>query len=188
MDIFNFTFDSLKNIVSVESLQTLGGFIAIPLVYYAIECFFGFRFFRIKCAITGFSAGVSGGLLLSTAMGASEGVHVALAVVLGILFAWLSYKVYKFGVFFTTAITGFALGLAIGGATAGLIVAVIVGIVAVILTKPAIIVSSAFSGGFGLGTCIFAMANYQNDTLAYVVGLVLCVAGVLIQFKTTKQL
>lgn len=188
MDITNFTLDQLQRLFSTETLNALGAFVALPLVYYAIECFFGFRFFRIKCAIEGFAAGASGGMLLATAMDASESLHIVLAIVVGLLFAWLAYKVYKFGVFFTTAITGFAFGFAAFGATVGLIIAIVVGIIGVILTKPAIIGSSAFSGGVGLGACIFAMLNYQNDTLAFVVGLVLCAAGVFVQLKTTKRM
>lgn len=183
MDITNFTLDQLQGLLSTNTLNALGAFLALPLVYYAVECFFGFRFFRIKCAIEGFAAGASFGLLLATAMGAGESLHIVLAVAVGMLFAWLAYKVYKFGVFFTTAITGFAAF----GAAVGLVIAIVAGIIGVFLTKPAIIGCSAFSGGVGLGTCIFAMLKYQNDTLAFLVGLVLCAVGVVVQLKTTKH-
>lgn len=187
LDISQLSIDSLNQLLSPDFLRTLGGFLAIPLVYYAIECFFGLRFFRIKCAIVGFTGGTSAGLLLGNAMNCSEGVRLALALVIGVLFAFVSFKVYKFGVFFTTALVGFPLGAMLGSVVVGLIVAVAVGILAVFLTRPAIIISSALSGGTGLASCIFAMLNYQNETLLYMAGLALCIIGAIVQFRTSKS-
>lgn len=185
-DSLQLSVDSLNQLLSPDFLRTLGGFLAIPLIYYAIECFFGLRFFRIKCAIVGFTSGTSAGLLLGNAMQCSDGVRLALAIVIGLLFALAAFKVYKFGVFFTTALVGFSLGTALGGVVAGLIVAVVVGIIAVFLTRPSIIISSALSGGTGLASCIFAMLDYQNATALYIAGLALCIIGAVIQFKTSK--
>ncbi len=188
MDFTNFTLDRLLSFLSVDTLRTLGALIALPIVYFTVECFFGFRFFHIKCAVVGFSAGASAGLLLATALDASKGVHIGLCVVLGLLFAFLSYKVYKFGVFFIIAITAFPIGLNLGGTTAGIILAIVVGIAAVLLTKPMIIASSAFSGGTGLAACIFTLLNYTNDTLLFLLGLLLCAAGAVAQAKMSVHI
>jgi hypothetical protein len=188
IDFTNFTLDSLKALTSGDFLQTLGGFLALPLVYYALQCFAGYRFFRIKCAITGFTSGAALGLLIASALNLGTGWSVAIPIALGLIFALCSYKYYKFGVFFMSAVTGFTLGFALFGAIFGLVIALIVGIVAVFLTKPSIIVTTAFSGGMGLSTCLLAILNVQNDVILTLAGLALCAVGILVQFKTTKKL
>ena len=186
MDFSSFSLDTLQKMLSTDYLQGMGAIITIPILLYLAETFFGYRLFRIKCAITGFTFGFSVGLMIANALKFTvEWQNVLCGAVLGLIAAFFAVKYYKFGVFLTNAASGFVFGLAIGGLPAALIAAILVGTVAVFLTKPCIIVTTAFTGGMGLAECIVAMSKIAS-TWATAIGIGICAVGILIQLKTTK--
>lgn len=178
------TIEGIKNAFSNASVQSLGALSFLLIAYYAIECFFGYKIFRVKCAVVGFLAGAVLGLLLAGALGISgTGWFILFACVIGAVLGGLSFSIYKFGVFFMSALIGFALGYFIFGAVVGLVMGIVIGIIALFLTKPTIIISSAISGGLGLADCIFSFFQKQNSTAAILVGIVLCGLGVFLQVR-----
>lgn len=187
MDLTSFSLQTLEDMFSQDYMQGLGLFISVPLLFYLIECFFGYGFFRIKCGIVGFAAGFAIGLLIASAAELSQGWQCLLVgAVIGALCAAFSIKVYKFGVFFMNAIAGFSFGVALGGIWIALLFGLVVGIVAVFLTRPCIIGTTAFSGGMGLAGCLAALVELGSKPAIYAIGLGLCALGVLVQLKTTK--
>lgn len=165
----------------------------------AIGCFFGYKLTKVIIAICGFLLGMLAGAAVGVAAN-SPGLVLPVGVLLGILFAVIAYKAYKVGVFimsfFTTGL--FALGF-FSGVTGhafdkkplvliavGVIVGIVDGVVAVILTKPVLIITTSLSYGMGCGSCL-AMAT-KHLALALPIGIVFVVLGIIIQIKTNDGL
>lgn len=171
------------------SLQSLGGILAIPALYFAIECFFGYRFFRVTCAISGFLTGAAGTAALLAVFGIDTAPwQYLLSVAAGLLIGGMSYKVYRFGVFVSGVRAGFAVVLGLLAPAYAWIAAIVMGIVAAMLAKPAIVVSTAVSGGIGLTGCLFALLGEQSTTVTSIVCVLICALGMVVQLKTTKRL
>lgn len=165
---------------------------AALLIVGGIECFFGYRIFRILTAIMGFVVGAAiGGLLGAAASGTTAAIVFGL--LLGILGAYLAYILYKLGVFIICFAAGAALGAALGLAsgdtstaiTFAAVIGLILGVLGVILTKPLIIISSGAGGGMMAGIGLGLMMS--DLRIGVVLGIVLAVAGIIVQFQQDKK-
>ncbi len=102
----------------VNSLYSGGGtpLVVVGLIMVLLgllEAFLGYRIFKIQVAIVAFLAGFFIGL---GAMNAAFGVvwlSLAVGVVLGAVFIWLSVKFFKVGLFLLGAFFGFGAALCI---------------------------------------------------------------------------
>ncbi len=120
---------------------------------------------------------------------------VLFALVFGALGAWLAYKLYKLGVFLLCFFMGFlfgaVLGLFAGGPSAlapfGVICALIAGITGVILTKPAIIISTSLSGGLITGLSLAALFGAETPSVIIVLGLLFIALGIFVQYRTNRE-
>jgi hypothetical protein len=179
------------------------GAIALGLV----QCFFGYRIFRVILGITGF---ILGGLLagyLVYGLTQSQLFAVIAGVIGGLIGAGLMAGLYVVGVFLIGAFFG---GMAVsalitlGGGTPQawvvVILAIVVGVLAVMLQKPVIVVATAFLGSWWAVTGIAALTgavelgSFQAVPLGlkdagagWLVGwLVLGIVGLVVQFRQAR--
>ncbi len=174
-----------------------------------VECFFGYRFFRIILAIVGFFVGVQlGAALFSNTQGF---VLLLVEIVIGILGAVLFYFLYFVGFL----IAGLSLGASIGTLIAAnfnlppditpiliVIGAVIGGILGFFLSKYIIMIGTALLGAAQLmaATLLLFLPETRRSLneipqrlgqggtlLATVVIFVLAILGFIVQFRTEES-
>lgn len=166
--------------------------ICVALLVGAVQCFFGYKLFRVMTAIIGFIVGGIIGAALGYVMLEEVGMFLGL-LVLGILGALLAYTLYKVGVFIICFGAGAVLGLLLAMmmddssmmAPFMTIVGLVFGVIGVILTKPLIILSTGVGGGMSMGLAL-AMA-FSNMQVGIFLGVVLSIVGILFQFYTDKK-
>lgn len=136
----------------------------ILLLLGIVECFWGYRFFRIVLAIAGFFVGAGIGIVL--AGNAEQSIVILAAIVGGIIGAVLFYFLYFVGPF----LAGIGLGITLGGILASdlhvsgnmaylivIVGAVVGGILGLILSKYIIMLSTAFIGATQIVTAILML-------------------------------
>jgi hypothetical protein len=124
-------------------------------VFGLVECFFGYRFFRILLAITGFFLGAQLGASFAVAHTTQSIVIVLIELITGIIGAVLFYYLYFVGFF----LAGLGLGASIGTVIAAnlslspdvttvvaVIGAIVGGLLGFVLSKYIIMASTAFIG------------------------------------------
>lgn len=178
---------------------------AVSLIFGLLQCFLGYKITKIMYAILGFVLGwvltflVGGTMMLSPDSG-SGSVHPALFILIGlvlsILLAFLMFKIYLVGVFISQFFLSFAVFTAVlaalmkqmNGAVAALslVLALVVAIVSVILVRPVIIICTAWSGGIAAGNALAMMLRLE-DPIGLLLGIVLAIGGMVVQFMTTKK-
>lgn len=160
----------------------LGGF---GLIVGAIQCFFGYHIFRVLSAVIGFFVGaILGGLLGGLSIG--SGGAILLALLFGLLGAWLAYTLYKIGVFVVCFLAGILLGLLgllTGAVPLAFILGIIAGVLGVVLTKPAIILATSIGGGLSMGTALELMIGGAGT----VWGILFAIAGAYVQLYMEKK-
>lgn len=131
--------------------------IFLGIVFGVIECFFGYRIFKIILGILGFAAGASLAMLGGNAMSPNEIILFLSGLVGGIIGAVMMVWMYFFGVFMIGALAGGVIGNAIFSAAqmypatfAVLVIAVCCGVLALIFQKFMIIFATAFIGSWHL--------------------------------------
>lgn len=186
----------------------------ILVVIGALECFAGYKIYKIWLAVSGFMVGaVIGGLIGQ--IGGDDGLAIVLALFLGALCAALNVFFMKLGVFIQCFCGGFlfafvplgmsqipadamsmgkmAANLALKGETGidlmtpfvlALILGILCGILGVIFFKFAIILSSSVLGGFLISMGIGLMTD-----ISLVMGftITLTILGVSVQYLTTGK-
>ncbi|NLW77878.1 MAG: hypothetical protein GXY32_00490 [Ruminococcaceae bacterium] len=182
----------------VDSLYADGGIPAIVAGILAmalglLESFLGYRIFKVQVAIIAFLAGLTIGMNAFDAAFGIFWLSIVLGVVLGVLLAWLSVKIYKVGVFLLVGAFAYLVAIAfVQNFWFGLIAGIVVGLLGVFLTKPVIILSTAFGGasmaGGGLAMLIWGSAQGGPGWLQWVIVAVLGVLGAVVQFRTTREI
>ena len=170
-----------------------GLLVCVALVVGAMQCFFGYKLFRAMTAIIGFIVGGVIGAFLGVAMAGQSGAILGL-LVLGVLGALLAYALYQLGVFIVCFGAGAMVGLMLatmmgstdsnGTLTFMIFCGLILGVVGIILTKPIIILSTGIGGGMSMG---FALGTLIDETAGLVLGVILSVIGVCVQFYLEKE-
>lgn len=158
-----------------------------------LECFLGYRIFKIQVAIIAFLAGLGGGIGLMDSLVGILWLSIVVGVVIGALLAFVSMKIYKVGVFLLVAFFGFVIVTAVTfSPLVGLIVGVVLGIIGVFLTKPIIILSTAFGGGSlvagGIGSLIWKTPELMPTWLSLVIMIALGIFACIVQFRTTRNM
>lgn len=162
------------------------------LLFGALECFFGYRIFRVITALVGFIVGAAIGGVLGFFAAQQIGALIG-GLIVGILGGFLAFKLYKLGVFVICFFAGAALGLVLGAAAgdqsmafafAG-IAGLALGVLGVILTGPLIIISTAVGGGMSCGMSLGTIMS--NMGLGLLLGVVLSIVGILLQFYMEKK-
>jgi hypothetical protein len=186
----------------------------ISIAFGLLNCFFGYRIFRVLLGIYGFLLGALVGLIVAGNIAAGQTLWLLVgAIVGGVIGAVLMVFLYFVGVFVVGALAGALLSNAIGAmvgvdvpTVVVVIVAIVVGVVALIAQRVVLILATAFSGSWGavaggvllftghslpgLGVLARPSTWEQADLPMLVVLLVwlaLGVAGALVQFRTTAE-
>jgi hypothetical protein len=156
----------------------LNWIIGLGIPVGCIQCFFGFRIFKIILGLMGFLIGA----LLAGALGSmisQDGLVVLLtALVGGLIGSMLMVALYVVGVFLMGAFLGGTLGVVLASVAQSdpepatlLILAVIGGVLAVIFQKFMIIVSTGFGGSWNVvtGIAYFTIGDMATDSIEQMV-------------------
>jgi hypothetical protein len=143
--------------------------LGLGIIIGTIQCFFGYRLFKIVLGLTGFLFGAVLAANIGYAMSQKEVVALLSGLVGGFIGAALLVGLYFVGVFLIGALLGAVVGAALF-ATAGsnpepvvlLILGVIGGVVACIFQKFMIIVSTAFVGAWSV---VLGIAHFVTGTI-----------------------
>jgi hypothetical protein len=185
----------------------------VSVAFGLLNCLLGYRIFRIMLGVYGFILGAVAGFALVVTVAPGETLWLLLgAVGGGVLGAVLLVVFYFVGVFFAGALAGalladiLALSLGVDLPLLVFVVAALVaGIAALFFQRIGVILSTALGGawiavgsvlslisGQGLNLRqVFALTNEHRAGLALwvvlVVWLALAVAGMILQFGTTRK-
>jgi hypothetical protein len=181
----------------------------VLLVFGVVNCFWGYRIFRVVLALWGFVLGAAIGVALAGDSGTLMVVFVAL--VGGLIGAGVFALLYFVGVFAAGAILGFLLTASLmnvvmpePNAFVAVIGALVVGLLALAVNKLIIILSTSFAGAWSLvqaAALMFSTAQADRVLAARgpfdlvsamgmgaVIGwLVLGVLGVIVQYRVTAE-
>lgn len=133
-----------------------------------LDCFFGYRIFKLTIAVLGGFAGAVLGHFLAVAVNLDPTAALVALVVGGLLGAGLAFLLYLAAVFFA----GFAFGLTLGvlllarldhsaAVVGGVVLGLIGGLVAVKLQKALIVLSTALLGAF---RAVLALSYFTHET------------------------
>ncbi len=170
----------------------------ITLIFGVLKCFCGFKIMKISMSVGGFLIGALIGAATAIISDNAD-ISVFLAIVLGVLLAFLAYKLYLVGVFLLTFFwMSIAMYIFFESVPIALILAGVCGVLAVLFVRPTVIVSTAFSGA-GVVMTVIRMLFMSSDPLDLLRGttdaesvmlnllwVVTAALGAWIQFVTTR--
>ena len=153
----------------VYSQVMLNVIIGLGILLGSVQCFFGYRIFKIIIGLTGFMLGGVLGGAIGFAASQEEWVALLSGIVGGFIGAALLMMLYFIGVFAIGAFLGVVLGTALFAAAKSnpepavlLILAVIGGVITIIIQKFMIILSTSFGGSWIVVTGI---AYFTTDAI-----------------------
>ena len=160
----------------------------IALVVAIITCFWGYKLNKGLIAIFGLILGFALGIEYLPNFINDQTIVYVVSAVIGIAVGFISYNLYLVGIFFLCGVAAFVLcenlGLAENLQTIiGLVAGIIAGILGVKFTRPIMIISTSLSGASVLTDTAFQILNFQNNTLAFIISIVLAVLGMIYQFN-----
>ena len=150
------------------------------------SCFFGYKLFKIYIAVIGFIIfGVIG--FIVSALNNLGDMNIFIALLFGIIGAFLAYRLYLIGVFIMYSVIGLIISIVIFKEIGFAVVfSMVIGILSVKFAKPVIIISTGISGGFAIGNSLsFLMVN-SNYTMTIILSLTFALAGIWVQFHMDK--
>ncbi len=182
----------------MQEIQTFFGAVTISgTVLAALNCFLGFKLQKLWIVLYGAMLGATLGAAILPEETA-KWIMICVALVIGVLFGALAFKLYKLGVFlFCLALASLLVCRFVpltGWALAGvcLVAGILLGLLAIRFTRDVLIISTAIQGGFVLADSFCNYTGVLNwdygEILLLIVGVVLTFAGVAVQYKTTKPL
>jgi hypothetical protein len=143
------------------------------IAWGVLDCFFGYRIFKITLAVVGGLIGLAAGQMLATTIGLGPGAETATLIVGAVLGAGLAFMLYLAAVF----VAGFGFGATLGmlllanyhhmvALLTGVVLGIIGGFLAVKVQRVLIILSTALLGSF---RAILALSYFtsQIDWLFY---------------------
>lgn len=160
----------------------------IALVVAIITCFWGYKLNKGLIAIFGLILGFALGVEYLPNFIDDQTIVYVVSAVIGIAVGFISYNLYLVGIFFLCGVAAFVLcenlGLAENLQTIiGLVAGIIAGILGVKFTRPIMIIATSLSGASVLTDTAFQILNFQNNTLAFIISIVLAVLGMIYQFN-----
>ena len=186
--------DILFTLLPKDLVSELGIFLTlITLIFYIGECFFGYRLMRSWISILGFLFGAIGGFHLTALLFHKTGYAIAGTIIGGVLLSALSYKIYLVGIFLIAAYSIFQIGVTLLPLESVLlylvsgISGILAGNLAVKNMRPAIILITAFHGGIMSATLLPEFVALPAEATTLICGLILTIAGIIVQFLTSKK-
>ena len=164
----------------------------IALIVAIITCFWGYKLNKGLIAIFGLIIGFALGTEYLANFITNQTIVYIVSAVIGIAVGLISYNLYLVGIFFLCAIAAFVLcenlGLAKNLQTIICLVAgIIAGILGVKFTRPIMIIATSLSGASILTDTAFQMLNFQNNTLSFIISIVLAILGMVYQFNQKES-
>ncbi|WP_350342318.1 hypothetical protein PRVXT_001546 [Proteinivorax tanatarense] len=160
----------------------------VTFLFAANQCFRGFKVFKFWVGVIGFfSFGFIS--MVPIWVGTGEfGIAIFFSILLGILGAILSYKLYLAGVFILCGTLGFLLGgLLTQTMVLAILMAIVFGVMSVIFTKPVIIISTSIAGGLLAGNSFFVMLGINMEAhYSIFLGITFSIGGYFYQTSKTK--
>ncbi len=174
--------------------------LVIALIYYLLQCLFGYKIFKFTCAFVGFVAGFLIGLLLGLNLFHLEtSWSVILGIAIGIVLALLAVKLFLVGVFLLAFSLAFSLALQIPFPETGnwnifaVIIAaaigVIIGMLAVRFFAPVIIIYTAISGSINAVAAFARLSGYisNKQPMYFAIVGILAAIGLIVQFIMNRK-
>lgn len=185
----------------------------VSIAFGLLNCFFGYRIFRVMLGVYGFFLGAVAGFAFVSNVANGQVLWLLLGILVGgLLGAALMVVFYFVGVFVVGALAGAILvdtvGLSIGvdlPLVVTIVVALVAGVAALFFQRFAIIVATALSGAWAAVGGTFSLISGQELRLRQVFAqpttqragvalwivlllwLALTVAGAVVQFRTTAE-
>ncbi len=169
------------------------GFFAVVLVFGVMNCILGYRLLRFWMMLGGFLVGCGLALIILYTMGTQEKTTLMIAALAtGIVFAVITFLIYKAGVFILAAGIGWALSIYFLHPTSSasffvcILIGIALGTLAVKYCREVLIVATSLIGGVMAGVSLAKLGNLAD--LPYGLGMSICFAilGMLIQFTINK--
>jgi len=193
VESFNNLGNGAKNLLSVIGVLTI--------ILGVLQCFFGYKLFKIWCGFIGLLAGCIIGLIIAaTGVFAGTGAEYIIAIIvitlLGITGAFLAYRAYLIGLFVYSFVTAFSAvftlmafitNAVIVGLIVGAVTGLVFGIVAVKFRRFWIIVTTSIAGGISIAVSLMMIFQRTDSLWALVLPPVFIVAGFIVQNMTTKK-
>lgn len=154
-----------------------------------LECFAGYKIYKIMIVVWGFVFGFLAGIVFCTAGGiieSSVGAAIAIGIILGAAMSVLAYKFYLTGIFILVGmLTFFAFYFITSSVMISIALALVVGISANFFVKPVIMISTAFSGAsiMLLALCLLLDASDSREFIYYILWIIISVDGIVVQLK-----
>ena len=191
--------------------DVLNVIIGLSILVGALQCFFGYRIFKLILGLTGFLLGGALAGAVGYAISQEEAVALLAGLVGGFIGAALMVVLYFIGIFLIGALLGGVLGAVLFVVAESnpepavlLILAVIAGVIALIFQKFMIIVSTGFGGAWSVvtGIAYFTTGSIDPTNLermfrsggSHLYTILLCwlalgIVGVIVQYRSvpTKE-
>ncbi|MPQ33349.1 DUF4203 domain-containing protein [Clostridium estertheticum] len=154
-----------------------------------LQCFLGYKLFKFWVTVCGFfTFGIMGGVVSNTS---SDNAGMAMFIVLlsALLGAFITFKLYKVGIFILCGFMGFLLGYVLTQAvTLGIIMALVLGVLSIFFVRPVIIVSTSLSGGLIAGISLAKVLGISSFATSIIIGILFAIFGMVVQFATNKKI
>ena len=142
-------------------------------------------------ALIGFLIGLVGGFAAGMALGLEAGPALLVGGALGLVLGLGAFKIYRVGIFllsFGAVYTMFYALIPISwvGIVVGIAGGILAGILAVKFLRPVIILTTGIGYGLSAGQMLLSLFKVTSLAVILPVGAALALAGILVQFKTTK--
>lgn len=196
-------------------MENITGIIAGLVLFLVgvLNCFFGYKFFKVILAAAGF---IIGGYIcgrIAYAINPTESFAIVSGVIGGIIIAVIVFVFYYAGIFLAGALLGLSIAMSLklnfDNVTNLAILIVLVisgGILALIFQKFMIIISTAFTGAFLIVNSVFYTYNYYtghrfeveqyfeyvrtHDNVYLVlilISIILGIAGIIFQYRSDEE-
>jgi hypothetical protein len=133
----------------------IGAFVILGIVFGTIECFFGYRVFKVILGIIGFVCGFTMTSMMGYTMAVNGFFLYLMGIISGMLGAAMMIWLYFFGVFFIGAMLGGVVGATLFGVInlnpngfILLVLSIIFGALALVFQRYMIIIATAFIGSW----------------------------------------
>ena len=158
-----------------------------------LNCFLGYRLKKLWIGMIGFLLGIAIGAGITSLFSENKTVILAAGLVVGILAALLSFRLYLIGVFFYAALSVYPLIAGLIGKelwweiALSVIAAFLIGLLAVNFVRRVLIIASAVGGVMDVSQIIMGWIAMENPWGVYGVGAGLALLGMLVQFRSSKE-
>lgn len=172
----------------------------IHIIFSLLNCFFGYRLFKIWMALCGFLLGGIIAAIIVCNVTEEKWIRAAVILAAAVICALISYQVYLIGAFFIgwcmtfVTLRNLFSSFEVSGKTSDLLFlfSIFAGFAAAILivkfSKPAIIIFTGISGAVSAGGSIAQLMEGAGAQMALLIGIILAAAGIFVQMKMNHGL